>query len=196
MSFYITFYETILPPEAGEEPPFIVYILLVIYSMIAAGVFFGVGFLSIARSPKLQGQVRNYMFITGYAFVLFIVSSISIIDQAGYPPYGLAGVSTVGLASFLMLTGLYNSAVAVSQDVQLRRTIKISAKGESKLIDSIGSAEMQSEIEKRVITVAKRNADVLAQKSGIEHSMDDQEITDYLHQAAKELKEKQRGVEK
>jgi hypothetical protein len=90
-----------------------------------------------------------------------------------------------------MLTGLYNSAVAVSQDVQLRRTIKSSAKEEFKLIDSIGSAEMHSEIEKKFISVAKMNADVLAEKSGIEPSMNDQEIIEYLHQAAKELKEKQ-----
>jgi hypothetical protein len=191
MSFYITFYETILPPEVGQEPPSIVYILLVIYSMIAAGIFFGIGFLSIARSPNLQGQIRDYMFIAGYAFVLFIVSSISIIDQAGYPPFGLAGVSTVGLASFLILTGLYNSAVAVSQDVQLRRTIKSSAKEELKLIDNIGSAEMHREIEKKVIYVAKLNADILAEKSGVEPSMNDQEIIEYLHLATEELKKKE-----
>jgi hypothetical protein len=195
MSFYISFYETLNPPNSEEVPPLIVYILLVIYSMITAGVFFGVGFLSIGRSPKLRGPIKDYMFITGYAFVLFVISSISVIHQAGYPPFGLTAVNTVGMAAFLMLTGLYNSAATVSQDVQLRRLIKNSAK-ELKLLDSIGSAEMQTEMERKVISIAKQNASALTEKSGIEHSMSDQEIIDYLNQATEELKEKHGAASK
>lgn len=190
MSFYITFYETLNPPNPEEIPPLMVYILLVIYSMITAGVFFGVGFLSVGRSSKLQGLIKYYMFITGYAFVLFVISSISVIHQAGYPPFGLAAVTTVGMSSFLMVTGLYNSAVTVSQDVHLRRLIKNSAR-DLKLLDSIGSAEMQTGMEKKVLEMAKQHADLLAQKSGIEHSMSEEEIIDYLNQATKELRKQQ-----
>jgi len=68
--------------------------------------------------------------------------------QAGYPPFGLANVSYVGISSFLILSGLYNSAISVANDVRVRQSIKNSAINESKLLGSIGTAEMQQEISK------------------------------------------------
>ena len=74
------------------------------------------------------------------ALSYFLIQLRLLFCKAGYPPYGLANVSFVGLASFLILTGLYNSAVSVARDVKLRRSIKSSALLQSsKLLDSIGT---------------------------------------------------------
>jgi hypothetical protein len=63
--------------------------------------------------------------------------------QAGYPPFGLANVSFVGLSSLLILSGLYYSAISVAHDARLRQSIKKSAIEESKLLASIGAAQME-----------------------------------------------------
>ncbi|MGB7956714.1 MAG: hypothetical protein WCF23_22305 [Candidatus Nitrosopolaris sp.] len=85
------------------------------------------------------------MMITAYGFVLFLTAVVATVEQAGYPPFGLANVSFVGLSSFLILIGLYHSAISVANDVTLRKSIKNSALRESKLLDSIGTAQMTLE---------------------------------------------------
>jgi hypothetical protein len=194
MSFYITFYQTINPPTPAQiEDPntFLTMILLIVYSAVIAVVFFGLGFFSVARSLRHQNNIRDFMLMTAYGLVIFFVSSGATIGQAGYPPFGLVNVLLVGPSSFLIVTGMYRSAVSISEDVKLRQSIRNSAKSEStQLLDSIGKAEMQLEIEKKVISAAKANANELAQQSGIDSSMTDEELVDYLHQATKELKGK------
>jgi hypothetical protein len=128
------------------------------------------------------------MVITAYGFVLFLNSAQAAVLQAGYPPYGLANVSFVGLASFLILTGLYNSAVSVAQDIKLRRSIKSSAlQQSSKLLDSIGTAQITKEIEDKVMKMTQDNANALTQQSGVEPSLTDNEIKSYLNKVLEVL---------
>jgi hypothetical protein len=192
MSFYITFYETINPPDPEtEQLPPLAIIFIILYSAVTAGILFGAAFLSIARSFRTESKIRDYMLVTAYAFMIFFVVSGATVGQAGYPPFGLASVVFVGPCSFLIFTGLYRSAVSVSQDVRLRRLIKNTAERQAGLIGDIGSAEMQMDIEKKVMKVTKSNADMLAERSGVEPSMSEQELIEYIHQAAKEVKKKE-----
>jgi|SRR5215204_983820 hypothetical protein len=191
MGFYITFYETINPPDPNtEQLPPLAIILIILYSAMTAGILFGVGFLSIAKSFRSETNIRDYMLITAYAFIIFFVSSGATIGQAGYPPYGLANVLFVGPSAFLMFTGLYRSAVSVSEDVRLRSLIKNMTKSQAGLLGDMGSAEMQKELEKKVMIVVKSNTDILTRQSGVEPSMSDHEIIEYIHQATKEIKKK------
>jgi hypothetical protein len=191
MGFYITFYETINPPDPDtEQLPPLAIILIILYSAMAAGILFGAAFFSIARSFRSETNIRDYMLITAYAFIIFFVSSGATIGQAGYPPYGLANVLFVGPSTFLILIGLYRSAVSVSQDVGLRKLIRKTAKSHAGLLDDIGSAEMQRELEKKVMVVAKSNAETLTKQSGVEPSMSEPELIDYVQQAIKEVNKK------
>jgi hypothetical protein len=194
MGFYITFYETINPPSPNQEqlPP-LPLIFIILYSAMAAGILFGAGFLSIAKSLRGETDIRDYMLIAAYGFMIFFISSGATIGQAGYPPYGLANVLFVGPATFLILTGLYRSAVSVSQDARLRSWIRVTTRSEMGLLEDIASAEMQREIEKKVMKVVKSNADLLADRSGVEPSLTDKEIIDYIHQATREIKQKESG---
>jgi hypothetical protein len=194
MGFYITFYDTINPPNLDpEQLPPLAIILIILYSAMAAGILFGAGFFSIAKSLRRETSVRDYMLITAYAFIIFFVSSGATIGQAGYPPYGLANVLFVGPAAFLMLTGLYRSAVSVSQDIRLRSAIRNTAKSQAGLLGDMGSAEMEKQLEKKVMSVTKSNAEMLANQIGVEPSMTEQEIIDYIHQATKEIKKNESG---
>ena len=158
------------------------------YAISIAGVLFGIGFWSISRTVSHHVHVRDYMVITGYGFILFLTAANATVLQAAHPPYGLANVSFVGLASFLIFTGLYNSAVSVAQDVKLRKSIKTSALQQpSKLLDSMGTAQVTKEIEHKVISMTEKTASSLMDQSGVEPSLTDGEIRSYLDKVLEEL---------
>src|SRR3977135_2502277 len=113
------------------------------------------------------------MMITAYGLILFFTAADAAVEQAGYPPFGLANVSFVGLSSFLILIGLYHSAISVANDVTLRKSIKNSALRKSRLLDSIETAQMTQEIENKVTKNRAENANRLTEQSGIEPSLTD-----------------------
>lgn len=91
-------------------------ILIFSLSAVFTGIVFGAAFLSIARTLQTGSVVGDSMKIAAYGSVLFYVTSIAIVSQAAYPPYGLASVSFTGLSCYLIYNGLYFSAISVSQD--------------------------------------------------------------------------------
>lgn len=118
----------------------------------------------------------------------FFIAAGAGVLQAGYPSFGLASVSFVGLASYLILTGLYNSAISVAQDGKLRKSIKNSVlQQSSKLLDSIGTAQMTKEIEEKVMKMTQDSASRLKEQSGVEPSLTDHELKTYLDSVLEEV---------
>lgn len=165
-------------------------ILIFSLSPIFAGILFGVVFLSIARTLKMGTAARNYMIIAAYGFVLFYIAGSAWTSQAAYPPYGLISVSFTGLSCYLIYNGLYFSAVSVSQDMTLRQSIRKSVMEQSKLLHSIGSAEMENEIQKQLLIAARKTSESMTDKTGIEASMDENDIKAYVQLVIKELSKK------
>ena len=89
----------------------------------------------------------------------FILLDLPWLHRQPIHHYGLASVSFTGLSCYLIYTGLYSSAVIVSQDTALRQSIRRSVTEQSKLLDSIGTAHMEQELQSRVLTVAKKLSD-------------------------------------
>src|SRR5688572_30048548 len=132
--------------------------------------------------------IRDYMMITGYGFVLFFIATTTTIAGAGYPPFGFINVLLVGPFSFLLLNGLYRSAVCVAEDSKLRQSIKVLANRESRLLDMSASAEVQREIKNKVMATVKAGAKHLEEESGIEPSLTDAEIQEQLELVTSELR--------
>jgi hypothetical protein len=176
-------------PSEGENA--MTNILIFSMSAVFTGIVFGAAFLSVARTLQTGSIIRDYMIIAAYGFVLFYVSGSAMVSQAAYPPYGLAAVSFTGLSCYLIYTGLYFSAISVSQDMALRQSIKKSLMEESsKLLDSIGSAQMERELQTRVLTVAKKASDIMAKETGVEAPMTEDDMKDYMEVVMKELQSK------
>jgi hypothetical protein len=156
LNYYITLYK-----NANPATPFIVGIqfLLLAWAIIICGILFGFGFRSVAKAITGSSNVRNYMLIAAYGYVLFFNAAQATVLQAGYPPFGLANVSIVGLSSYLIFIGVYHSAVSVSQDSQLIRNIKKMTMKELELIRDLGLAQSQQTVEKNVM---KANKEVLS----------------------------------
>ena len=73
-----------------------------------------------------------------------------------YPPFGLVTVSALSMAAYFMLVVIYNSAVLVSANTNLRKSICNHAL-ESKLLNILGHAEYEKEIQRTVGKIMKDN---------------------------------------
>jgi hypothetical protein len=62
-------------------------------------------------------------------------------------------------------------AISVSEDSKLRQSLRSFAIRESKFLESIGTAHMEQEIQKRVLEFTKRTQDMMAEETGIQSSM-------------------------
>ena len=174
----------------SEDSNAMTNILIFSLSAVFAGILFGVAFLSIARTLKFGTAARNYMIIAAYGFVLFYIAGSAWTSQAAYPPYGLISVSFTGLSCYLIYNGLYFSAVSISQDMTLRQSIKKSVMEQSKLLHNIGTAEMENEIQKQLLPAARKVSESMSDKTGIETSMDENDIKSYMQVVLKELRKK------
>jgi signal transduction histidine kinase len=157
-------------------------------SAVVSGVLFGLPFWMIARTLSYSSALKDYMIIAGSGFALFELAFIGSVMLASYPPLGLASVSFVGLSSYLVLMGIYSSAISISEDAKLRQTIRKSAVDESKLLVGIGSAQMEQKIEKKVIEMAKDHSAIMVEQTGVQLSLTEHDMKQYLSTVLKEIK--------
>jgi hypothetical protein len=195
MSYYFTFYQQLNPTNPFQAGPGLMFpIFMITYAIALCGILFGLGFRSVAGSVQDPTHVRDYMIITAIGFILFFNAEDATILQAPYPPFGLPNVLFVGLSSYLIFVGLYYSAISVANDVKLRKSIKKSTIEASKLLDSIGTAQMHNELEKRVTKITKNNSDLIEQQTGIAPSLTEDEVTQYIRDVIEETtKHKSQG---
>jgi len=162
---------------------------LFLLSKPAGGALFGFAFWDIARKLD-QGPVRDYMIISAFGFMLFFISNQAavVFPVISYPPFGVATILFVGLSSYFITIGIYSSAISISEDSELRRSIRKLAIKESKLLDNIGIAHMEQEIQKRVLRLVKEQEETLVEQTGIQSSLDEYDMKLYLEQVINEVK--------
>ena len=126
------------------------------------------------------------MIISGWGIFLIFTTNQAISQiLVPYPPFGLATITIMNLASYLILAGIYDSAKLVSTNTRLRKSIYQQAV-ESKLLGPIGDAEMSKVIEKTVKVISKQtdrfDQDI---QQGIE--LDKVELKKYVNFVMKEV---------
>jgi DNA-binding protein Fis len=158
-------------------------------SLPTGGVLFGIAYLIVSRTLPHRIVIREYLVISAFGFVLLFVSNQGItLVSAPYPPFGLPTISFFGVASYLILVGIYSSAISVSEDSTLRQMIRSLTTREPRLLDSIGTAHMEQEIQERVIALTKQNQERMAEETGIEPSLTDDEMKQYLEEVINEVR--------
>ena len=195
ISQFLTLFSSQLTSVIALSP--VLFTLLFIFSKPAGGILFGAAFYSIGRSSSNRDNtittthgnfIRDYMTLAAYGVVLFFVSSQNTVSQFPYPPFGVIATSFVGLSGYMMFLGLYSSAICVSQDVKLRQSIRRSAIQEVKFLESIGAAQMEQELQKRVLTIAKKNSDSMIEETGVQPSLSEDDMKQYLEEVLQEIK--------
>jgi hypothetical protein len=162
---------------------------ILIFSLagLLSGIIFGAAFYSAARTLRKGSDLRNHMIVAAYGFVLFYIAGSASASQAAYPPFGVVSISFIGLSCYLIYAGLYSSAVTVSQDTTLRLSIKKSITDQAKFMHGMGSAHMEQELQSTVMKIAKKHSDVLTEKTGVETSMTESDIKEYMAMVMDEI---------
>src|SRR6185437_8821897 len=129
----------------------IAYVLMLEVSTPIGGILFGLAFMLVAR--KIQNaKVKGYLVISGIGLLLLLISyRPQEIITGPFPPFGILSASFMGLASYLIFFGIYSSAISVSQDSNLRTSIRKSVEAELRFIGNIASAETTHDVMETVL---------------------------------------------
>ena len=164
--------------------------LYVTYNSTAGGVLFYIGFIVAAKHFHDNWAIKDYLIICGFGFLLFFSAGQTTLAFSPYPPFGFATMSFYGLSTYLILLGLYASAISVSEDIELRKSIKKSTLREAKFLDSIGTAHMEKELMKRMVLRAGEEQRERTEESGVKSSLDEGDILNIVKEVEKDVKEK------
>jgi hypothetical protein len=141
---------------------------------IAGNILFGLAFFIIARKMA-SSKLKDYLIITGIGDTIV---GIALSTSALEPTYGAAAHSLVLLSSYLFSMGLYVSAISLSQDSSLRKSIRRSMVG---LIDNIGTAQMEQELKKKISGIVEDSKDEIEEQTGgLSYEVTDNDIKEYM----------------
>jgi hypothetical protein len=115
------------------------------------GLFFAIVFLVIAKKIPKRHEIVNSLIISLFGMMfLFASKDISTLIIQSYPPLGIVSISFMGLASYLLLVGIYNSATIAARDVNLRKYLANKLENDTTLLMNIAFSEKETEVEKNV----------------------------------------------
>jgi hypothetical protein len=152
------------------------------------GVFFAVSFWKVSIDIKYEKNIKTYMIIAGCGILLIFGADEAEAQIVGpYPPFGVATMTVLNTAAFSMLIGIYNSAVLVSANNDLRKSVYKYALG-SKLLGQIGRAEAEIEIQKAIAKITKEKGHLITKREEEPIELDGMELKKYLEFVIGEVK--------
>lgn len=168
------------------------FLYMVFFSIIfsiskaSGGILFGIAFWIMARKTNKNIVLRHLLIIVAIGFMLLFVSeqAVSLISFP-YPPFGLTAVATLGLSSYLILIGLYYSAISVSSDIDMRKFIRSSAVKEITFLGNIGYAQIEKETEKIVHKLLNENMDAFKSQT---EDISSENVSEYIKEIMDEIK--------
>ena len=194
--FPISIFESV---SGGVFPP----LFASLYSGAAlalAGLFVAIIFFVSAKNMKRihssqNNAISQYLIITGFGFLLTLVASspaVHVIDRihTPFPPFATLTWAFLGFSTYLVSTGFYLSAIRISQDIGLRKSIRQVATEESsnRLLDNIGTAQMEQAIQDRVQKIAKEQEESLKKETGVQQDVGQEDLEAYVKEVLEEVK--------
>jgi hypothetical protein len=185
-----TFIELLGLYEPQSDSGSFFYYLYLSLNSTAGGLMFGIAFMTIAnRIDNLR--IKGYMILASFGFILLFISNQISLAASSYPPFGITTLMYLGLSSYLLLIGLYSTAVSLSEHAQLRKSIRNSIDQQHfRLIDQIGMSELQKEIDKKITPLVKRHAEQMNMQTAIDIPVSEEEIKQYIKEVLNDLHEK------
>jgi MFS family permease len=134
----------------------VIFPSLLAYSSITIGtIIFAFVLLRMAKSMRgiHNNAVGNYLTLSAYGIVIFFAAIAHAVIHAPYPPFSAVCWSFAGFGAMLFTFGMFFSAISISHDLRLRWSIKQMATSQSRLLDSIGTAQMEEELNKKILFI-------------------------------------------
>jgi len=155
------------------------------------GTFFGIAFLTIAAKLTSEREQRKSLIITGIGIMfLFASKDISTLIISSYPPLGAVSIAFMGIASYMVYAGIYNTAAHAARDKKLRRDLRVNIENNMKLLRSIASSQDRLEMEKNVKELMTLSTHL--QKEEEQPDLTQNEIRDIVNDVILELKKTQK----
>ena len=203
-----TYFANLLSPFVFDSPitVSVIYTILFSASKQVGAFLFGLSFL-IASTLVPNDSVKKSLLISCIGMVILFGSvEISPLQYKTLPPFGLVTEAFIPLGAFMLLVGIYTSAINVSKDRELRTEFYNTAKSELNLLRTIGVAEMEKELMKKYKSIDKQtrslqehtsfeNNDVKEALHGLVDEMDKDKAREILHDVLTELYSKSRPKE-
>ena len=147
---------------------------------IGGNILFGLVFFIFVKSLA-SSKLKDYLIMVGIGDTIV---GISLSTSAIEPTYGVAAHSLVLLSSYLFSFGFYLSAISISNDISLRKSIKGSM---NDLVGTIGSTQMEQEIVKKVTKIIQRQQKEMEKQVGdFSSEVTETNLKDYVELAIKE----------
>ncbi|MFI5405633.1 MAG: hypothetical protein ACHQ1D_03880 [Nitrososphaerales archaeon] len=192
--FFISYFSqdifnSMLNSYLRTDPILLSIIVIMIFTLIkpVGGIMFGIAFWNISRSVSYEKTLKDYMIISGYGFLLLFSANQSTSLVLGpYPPFGVSTITILITATYLIMIGIYKSATLISTNIELRKTIHKFTR-ESKLLDLIGNAEMEKELNITVNKILKQTA-ASQESQNISYELDEGQLKNYVGKVINELR--------
>jgi len=163
----------------SDSPNVNYYRLLFRIGTVGSSVLFGLAFFIITKNipstNEISSKIKDYLTISAIGIVMIGLSlSTSGLQQT----YGIAAHSLVLLSSYFFSIGFYASAISISHDSSLRRSIR---KYAQELLEAIGAAQMEEELKARTARLLDESQKrVLNQPGGISYPLSERMLCNML----------------
>ena len=147
-------------------------------------------FLLVSNAMKKSGHMHVENYLRSVAIGLIILPISTTIPQTSllYPPFPLVSWSLAGIAAYFVTFGFYSTIISLTQNIKLRKAIRNLVISNSKLLDSISTAQIQSELGKRVSKIVKAQKEEMEKHTEIVPTVSAEVTNGYLKEVIEELK--------
>jgi hypothetical protein len=166
----------------------VTYILIFSATKQIGAFLFSLAFLA-AASLVTSERVRKSSLIAAIGIaILFGSVEINILQYRLYPPFGLVTETFMPLGAYMLLAGLFSSALGVARDARLRKEFYKSAMSQFTLLKTIGITQMEKELLKEYKPVLTR-LDELEEPQY--QSLEQSEVKELIHDVLNELQSRE-----
>jgi hypothetical protein len=169
----------------------ILYTMMAFGGILAEGFLLAFAFITISRSVQkgTGNKINDYLAISAKGIAILFVSFFANPSIGSYLPFGVLSSSFFGFGAYLFFSGIYSSASSISSDSTLRQSIRKSLLDQSKLLDNIGLADINRQMD----TIIRKHKETMIHETGIESPVSEVEMKNYVQEIIVELK---KGKEK
>jgi signal transduction histidine kinase len=168
-----------------SDSPYKFYLRLVYRAgNIGNSLLFGLIFYYIIKKVDVE-KIKEYLILVAMDLVMF---DLAFSTSAYQPTYGIATHSMVLLCACFISIGWYCMALSLAHDRKLRETIRKQVKDESRFLISIGSAQLEQQIQGKALKAAKEQQALLIEETGVYSSLTENGMKQYATTVIKEIK--------
>jgi MFS family permease len=169
------------------------YILIFSATKQIGAFLFSLAFL-IASSLVTNETVWKSSLISAIGIAIMFGSvEVNTLQYRLYPPFGLVTEAFMPLGAYMLLAGLFTSAMGVARDAKLRKEFYKSAMSQFALLKTIGITQMEKEL-------LKEYKPVLARLDELEEpqyqSLEQSDVKELIHDVLNELQSREHLIAK